>query len=177
MSLRDFRMLGAVALGACLAAGAQASCLGTEDTAIPISTPTASFTVNGDGTLVDPRTGLMWMRCLLGQALVAGVCTGTASIYTWSDALAAAHAAAFAGHADWRLANPKEMASISEDRCAGPSLNGDLFPITSFGTWTSTPVKGGTSLFDQAWVIDAIGGMNAVPKNQEIPVLLVRKAP
>ena len=42
---------------------------------------------------------------------------------------------------------------------------------------TSTPVRGATTLFDAAWVIDAIGGMNAVSKNQEVTVLLVRKAP
>jgi hypothetical protein len=157
---------------------ALASCVNRQDTAVPISTPTAAFTVLDDGTVVDPKTGLMWMRCLVGQTLVAGQCTGTATLYTWADALNFAHSLSFAGHGDWRLANPKEVVSIMEDRCAAPALNADLFPIVSFLTWTSTPASvnlvGG---FDNAWVVDQNGGMSTLTKYQTITVLLVRNTP
>jgi hypothetical protein len=174
---RIIRILCSLALGTSCCNAALASCINRQDTAVPISTPTASFNVLGDGTLVDPKTGLMWMRCLLGQALSNGQCAGTATLYTWADALNAAHALGFAGHSDWRLPNPKEVESIMEDRCAGPALNAALFPMVDFLTWTSTPVPTLNGTFDEAWVVDEDGGISALTKNQVITVLLVRNTP
>lgn len=168
----------ALALGAFCNHAAAVTCLNGLDTAVPVSTPTSAFNIGTDGTLVDPRTGLMWMRCLLGQTLVAGRCTGTATTATWAEALTAAHALSFAGHADWRLPNPKEAASILEDRCANPALNADLFPIGDFNTWTATPVAGMlTGIYDNVWVVGSNGVMAQVSKNQTITFILVRKAP
>jgi hypothetical protein len=155
-----------------------ASCIGRQNTAVPISTPTASFAIRSDGTVADPRTGLMWMRCMLGQAVNNGACAGTATTYTWADALSAARALTYAGHSDWRLPNPKEVASILEDRCAAPALNADLFPTASFGTWTSTPARTNLlGVFDDVWVVGAEGDVVAVTKNQTLTVILVRKMP
>lgn len=178
MTLNIHRLLCPLALWAVSFSAAAVTCLDRTDTAVPVSTPSAAFNIAADGTLVDPKTHLMWMRCLLGQSLVGGRCTGTAATYTWADALAAAQALSFAGHADWRLANPKEVVSIVEDRCAGPSLNADLFPISNFGTWTATPVAGMlTGIYDNVWVVGSEGEMASVSKNQTIAVLLVRKTP
>jgi hypothetical protein len=120
----------------------------------------------------------MWMRCLLGQTVSNDVCAGTATTYTWADALNAARALTYAGRSDWRLPNPKEVASILEDRCATPALNADLFPTAIFGTWTSTPaVTTLLGVFDDVWVVGANGDIVAVTKNQALTVILVRKMP
>lgn len=172
------RNLCLLALASLCLDAALGACINRQDTAVPISTPTAAFSVRGDGTVVDPRTGLMWMRCLLGETLNGnGRCAGTVTTYTWADALKAARASSFAGHSDWRLPNPKEVVSILEDRCATPSLNADLFPIVNFATWTATPapflLNGG---FDDAWVVGENGAFSTASKYASVPVLLVRSS-
>jgi hypothetical protein len=162
-----------------------ASCLNRENTSVPESTPTSSHIVHTDGTLTALATGLMWKRCLEGQTLVDGFCAGMPIIYEWADALAAAHAATYAGYGDWRLPNPKELLSIVEDRCAAPGLNADLFPISTdvglggvFGMWSATP----TALFAQdtfylVWLLVNDGVVFATSNLSEVPALLVRDLP
>ncbi len=58
------------------------------------------FTANGNGTITDNATGLMWMRSDNGEGL------------TWEEALAYAENLDFAGHTDWRLPDIKELQSI-----------------------------------------------------------------
>jgi hypothetical protein len=159
--------------------GAHATCINVENTSVRVSTPTSSFSVLADGTVLAPQTKLMWMRCLVGQTLTGGLCTGTASAFTWADALNAAKAQTFAGHNDWRLPNAKELLSILEDRCWTPALNADLFPIPQlFGAWSSTPSAVNlANLFDEAWVVDGNGYVIQVSKNQTVNLLLVRDAP
>ena len=121
----------------------------------------------------------MWMRCLVGQTLSNGACTGTSSIFTWADALNAAKAQTFAGHNDWRLPNIKELLSIMEDRCYAPSLNADLFPISHlYIAWSSTPSAVNLAgMFYDAWSVDGNGYINQVTKYQTLNILLVRDAP
>lgn len=107
---------------------------------IPESAPAASFIDNSDGTVTDIRTGLMWMRCSLGQTWTGTTCTGTATVYVWADALAQAQASTFAAHNDWRMPNVKELLSIVERSCSMPAINSTIFPATSTGNyWTSSP--------------------------------------
>ena len=104
-------------------------------------TPTSDFTINGDGTVTHLKTGLMWKRCAEG---VTGVdCqTGYPVPVTWAEALKAAVAASdikFAGYADWRLPNKKELESII-DLCgvSYQTTNKVVFPAGFDDTWTST---------------------------------------
>ena len=39
----------------------------------------------GDGTLLDIRTGLQWMRCALGQRWSGRTCAGDAGKWTWNN--------------------------------------------------------------------------------------------
>jgi hypothetical protein len=168
--------LSLIALAGLLAVHAEATCLNRENTSVPESTPTSRFAIHPDGTLVAPATGLMWKRCLEGQTLSGNMCQGTPTWYTWTDALAVAQAATFAGHADWRLPNPKELMSIIEDRCAAPALNAELFPISGmFGLWKSTPTALMVlDIVDEIWLVDFDGYLVATSENQQIQVLLVR---
>ncbi len=85
-----------------------------------------SFTDNGDDTVSDAATGLMWMQ------------HDSASGMTWEDALAWAKARNrenYLGHNDWRLPNAKELQSIV-DYTHAPDYDGraainDIFTCTS----------------------------------------------
>ncbi len=119
-----------------LALGAEAACIAS----IPASSPSSRFADNTDGTVTDMRTGLMWMRCSLGQTWSGSSCTGTAAQYVWADALALAQSSTFAGHGDWRVHNVKELMSIVERQCAYPAINSEIFPATTnWYYWTSSP--------------------------------------
>ncbi len=117
---------------------------------IPTTTPTSDFTYHGDGTVTHLRTGLMWKRCLEGQS-GTDCASGTVSTHTWQQALQLAEAHNFAGHADWRLPNIKELNSIVELGCYSPAINLDVFPNDS-GTWTwsSSP---SAAFSDWSWFV------------------------
>lgn len=61
---------------------------------------TNDFHDNGDGTVTDRATGLMWQQADSGRGL------------DWREALAYAEGLTLAGHDDWRLPNAKELQSI-----------------------------------------------------------------
>jgi hypothetical protein len=124
------------------------------------TTPTSQFTDNGNGTVTDNKTGLMWKRCSEGQAWSNNTCTGIAASYTWQNALKQAQAvnnsAGFAGKKDWRVPNIKELRSIVERQCKAPAINLTVFPNTLSPTlfWSSSP----TALYGDndtktAWII------------------------
>ncbi len=108
---------------------------------ITASTPDQDFTLHNDGTVTHNSTGLMWMRCSLGQTWDGSTCTGAASTFTWQNALGAAQSHNFAGHSDWRLPNKNELASLVEQRCVSPAINSKIFPSTPTGGsfWSSSP--------------------------------------
>jgi len=61
---------------------------------------TNNFTDNGDGTITDRATDLMWMQNDNGSAIL------------WENALSNAENFSFAGHSDWRLPDAKELQSL-----------------------------------------------------------------
>lgn len=128
-----------------------------ENPQAPATTPTDGFIDHGDGTVTHQETGLVWMRCSLGQSWDAGsgTCLGGAGTYSWSTAHDAAvelnAAGGYAGFTDWRVPNKNELASIVEERCWGPAVNLGLFPETIGQTyWTSSPSQQSA---DTAWVV------------------------
>ncbi|WP_293726296.1 DUF1566 domain-containing protein, partial [Thiolapillus sp.] len=127
---------------------------------IPSTTPTADFTDHGDGTVTHQSTGLMWMKCPLGQSGV-DCATGISHTYTWEGALQAADATTYAGYSDWRLPNKNELSSILERRCSGPAINATVFPgiphSYSFHFWSSSPYAHGSG---NAWLVDFGDGGN-----------------
>lgn len=141
----------------------------------PETAPTANFVNNGDGTITDITTGLMWMQCSLGQTFINGNCSGDALTYNWQQALQTAHGYQFASLDGWRVPNVKELASLTEKQCVRPAINETLFPNTpSDDFWSSTP-----SLSDQqrAWVVAFFNSSNSIKeKNLFVFVRLVRTA-
>lgn len=123
---------------------------------IPPSNPDSSYTVHGDGTATDTRTGLMWKVCAEGQTWSSGTCTNNfytgAARYMWAEALALAESTTFAGHSDWRLPNYKELRSLVEECRVSPTINESVFPNTPTISkdepvgffWSGTPYAGTT---------------------------------
>jgi hypothetical protein len=99
----------------------------------------APYTDNGDGTVTDPRTGLIWMRCAMGQTWTGSTCSGTASTYTWAAAVALTGATSFAGKSDWRLPNIRELQTIVDRSTYNPAINTAAFQNTPNGWfWTAS---------------------------------------
>lgn len=145
------------------------TCLST----ISESSPSENFVDNGDGTVSDLSSGLMWMSCSVGQSWSEGSCAGEATALDWQQALQAAHGKEFADMAGWRLPNVKELSSISERSCVRPAINTELFPNTpSDDFWSSTPsvIDG-----DRAWVVAFFNSSNSLKqKSLFVYVRLVR---
>ena len=135
--------------------------------------PDVTFTVHDDGTVTHQVTGLMWMRCSLGQKWDGKTCSGTAATYSWAGALQAGSNQEFAGYSDWRLPNKNELETILEESCNSPAINARIFPATPPAYfWTSSPYAGSAS---GAWSIDfGYGSVNASVKSGTLNVRLVR---
>lgn len=145
------------------------TCLTTLDE----TAPAANFVDNGDGTVSDLTTGLMWMKCSVGQTLQGSTCIGDASELDWQQALQFAHGYQYASLDGWRVPNLKELATITERSCVRPAINETLFPATpSDDFWSSTP-----SVIDsnRAWVVAFFNSSNSLKqKNLFVFVRLVR---
>lgn len=100
--------------------------------------PDSAYAINGNGTVTDVRTDLMWKQCVEGQS--GSNCSGTASSLDWFEALAAAQDATFAGFDDWRLPNVRELLTLVEYCNFNPAINGNYFPGTPLtSVWTGSP--------------------------------------
>jgi alpha-tubulin suppressor-like RCC1 family protein/fibronectin type 3 domain-containing protein len=113
------------------------------------STPTEDFTDNLDGTVTHRITGLTWMRCAMGMTWDGATCTGTASTYTWDEAIKLT--ANFARKSDWRLPSIAELNTIVERETFNSAINNTVFPNTPPYSyfWSRTPYAGSSD----AWVV------------------------
>ncbi|MEA1048323.1 DUF1566 domain-containing protein [Lamprobacter modestohalophilus] len=118
--------------------------------AVVATAPDSRFQDNGNGTVTDLATGLIWKQC--AEGLSGTRCaTGSAETFNWQEALQHAEAAVFAGSALWRLPNKNELASIVEQRCYDPAINERYFPNTpSSWFWSSSPAAYQSS---EAWYV------------------------
>jgi hypothetical protein len=102
-----------------------------------------SYTDNGDGTVSDNISGLMWQQ------------TPPPTQYIWADAVAYCRTLTLAGHSDWRLPSRIELVSLV-DVGEYPSINGTYFPATPegyyFWYWSSSLLADGSTSF--AWYVN-----------------------
>ncbi len=110
-----------------------------------------SYTDNGDGTVTDNVTGLMWQQEVPGT-------------YTWEGAMAYCPKLTLANHSGWRLPSLIELVSIVDPSVQNPSINSTVFPHTpATYFWSSTPLPGWTESgwFGPAWFVYFVhGGTN-----------------
>ena len=132
----------------------------TTSTVATTSTTTArttpSYTDNGDGTVTDPTTRLIWKRCAEGQIWSGTTCTGTAGDYTFDQANALTGTVNFADHSDWRLPNILELQTLVDKSVDNPMIDSVAFPRTPSSFFWSASTDAG-SLSD-AWNVDFFDG-------------------
>lgn len=100
-----------------------------------------SFIANGDGTVTDIASGLMWSQADSGSAM------------NWQDALAwvqTMNAAQHLGHDDWRLPNAKELQSLVNYANA-PDVNGKPAIDTSYFTISAIINENGETDYPYFW--------------------------
>ena len=123
---------------------------------ISATAPDSRYTNNGDSTITDNQTGLMWKQCSEGLGTTTTACdSGAITTHTWQGALQqvqTVNGSGFASHTDWRLPNRNELASLVERSCNGPAINATYFPDIVSGTFWSSSTYAGDSL--HAWGVD-----------------------
>ncbi|MBS4097971.1 MAG: DUF1566 domain-containing protein [Sulfuricella sp.] len=112
------------------------------------------FIDHRDGTVTDTRTGLMWMRCALGQTCDGTTCVGEAKGYSWDEAMALRHR--FAGYGDWRLPDVDELKSIVNKTGGRPTIDAAAFPNTPKRSFWSASTYAGDSSY--AWYVNFNNG-------------------
>ena len=107
------------------------------------------LTDNGNGTITDSSTGLIWQKCSAGENNDSS-CSGTAATYTWQQALDYCNGLSLAGYSSgWRLPNVKELITIVDVDLYDPAIDTTYFPQTqSWYYWSSTSFAMDPS---QAW--------------------------
>jgi len=114
-----------------------------EDSDYTINPP--SYTDNGDGTITDNVTGLIWQK------------EDDDITRIWDDAVTCCNDLTLAGYYDWRLPSKKELMSIVDWGTHTPSIDTTYFPGTngSYYYWSST-----TDAYDSsyAWPVHFMYG-------------------
>lgn len=132
---------------------------------------------SANGTVTDTATGLVWMRCSVGQAWTGSTCTGEATRHNFDQANALTGTVAFAGQSDWRLPNAREWVSIINYTLNPTSVDPSAFPNTPINSeyWTSTSGDGNDPNYGWAWVASSGGAITSYVKTLDTsPVRLVR---
>jgi len=99
------------------------------------------FTDNGNGTVTDIRSGLMWQQA-----------TGNNGVkMTWKAALAYCENLTLGGYTDWRMPNIKELTSLLDLSRDFPAIDTGYFSDTKTNSyWSSSNLIGSY----YAWIID-----------------------
>ena len=107
--------------------------------------PSQNLVDNGNETVTDNRTGLMWQQ-------------GEPEYMTWSSALSYCEGLSLGGYSDWRLPNVKEIESLTDDARYDPAIDINFFPNAyAFSYWSSATNVGFPSC---AWrVVFSTGGI------------------
>ena len=147
---------------------------------------------NGNGTITDKNTGLVWEKKCLGCGGLHDVGNtyvwsnsstpgADMTIWDWLDAVNAEAGKGFAKHNDWRIPNVRELQSIVDHaRCAAayfPSCNDEaainpIFGPTVLFYWSSSTYAQNPSF---AWVVEFLtGGVVVGIKDKPFSVRAVR---
>ncbi len=122
---------------------------------------TNALTANGNGTVTDSNSGLIWQQAEVTPTL------------TWEGALNYCEALALGGQTDWRLPNIKEIRSLADITHITPAIDTTYFPGAQAARyWSSTTLFSGTG---KAWFADFTDGRTSdEDKTTALPVRCVR---
>jgi hypothetical protein len=105
----------------------------------------APYTDNGNGTVTDSATGLIWQQCPPNLSTIG--CGGSMMTYTWVDAISYCEGLSLGGRSDWRLPNVNELRSILDiTKVSSPLIDSIAFPNALLNSpttyyWSSTTVN------------------------------------
>jgi hypothetical protein len=111
-----------------------------------VASPSPRFTDNGDGTVTDNLTGLMWTK----NANIWGA-------VVWNTAVDNCEGYSLAGYSDWRLPNLRELQSLIDYARYNPALaSGHPFTGVQLAYyWSATTPAGSTT---GAWYVGLYDG-------------------
>ena len=119
------------------------------------------YTDNGNGTITDNLTSLVWQKVLLLDTI------------TWEQSLSFADTLTLAGYTDWRLPNIKELQSISDLTVTNPSMS-SIFTVGTGAKsfWSSTTQLNNAP---NAWYLNTQNGITTyISKTRKLYSLCVR---
>jgi hypothetical protein len=146
-----------------------------------------SWTDNGDGTVTDDHTGLMWEKLSDDGSI-----HDKDNAYTWTNAvttkIAALNTALFGGHDDWRLPTITELQTLTDFGRTNPAIDptftagcapgcsGVACSCTRNAThWSSTSYESGPVA---AWCVQmSTGGIGGFTKTTSLYARAVRSRP
>jgi hypothetical protein len=122
-------------------AGSVIACAGTGHDGEVRAGATLAYVDNGDGTITDVNTGLMWEKLADDGSI-----HDQNRFFNWDKAfsvkVAALNSGSFAGYTDWRLPNVKELQSIVNYEnvlpAVSPAFNNDCAPACTVLTCSCT---------------------------------------
>lgn len=98
------------------------------------------YTDNGDGTITDNLTQLVWQK------------VPNTTAFTWEQAIAYAEGLTIGGASDWRLPNIKELQSLNNESLSNPSVNNTYFNTIGIKNyWSSTTLLPNQNNLNSAW--------------------------
>ncbi len=114
------------------------------DAIAPVAIPN-QYTDNGNNTITDHLTDLIWQKAPFSDSL------------SWEQSLTYADTLTTAGFNDWRLPNIKELQSLNDETRINPSINSTYFNVTNVNKyWSSTTLPNQTA---KAWYLNTQFGI------------------
>jgi len=123
--------------------------------------------INGDGTVTDTSTGLIWQQQTAGEM-------------TWEEAIKYCEGLSLGGYNDWRLPNRNELQSLVDYTRWHPAIDTTAFPcdmssMSSYYYWSSTNLAYYTG---GAWCVSfGYGNIYGGNKSSSYDVRAVRSVP
>jgi hypothetical protein len=122
-----------------------------EDNDYNINTP--SYTNNGNATITDNVTGLMWQQADGGEMTIE-------SAFIYADNLV------LGGFSDWRLPTPSESFSILNHQNNNPAMNSTYFTTTTAQYWWTNTYQFSDNT--KVWTTNSGGGIGNKPKAETV---------
>jgi hypothetical protein len=127
------------------------------------------FTDNGDGTVTDNCTGLMWEKNVADTDGDGKL--DPADVLPWCSALSYCEHLTFAKHDDWRLPNVRELQSIMDYGRFSPAIDPVFGALNNTWSWSSTSE---VAFPDRAWKVQAFHGDVATGAKDDTQLTFLR---
>ena len=100
---------------------------------------------NGNGTVTDTKTGIMWQKDDTGKTM------------GWNEAISSCRGLSLAKYSNWRLASDDELTTLWRNAGVASETKTKFFPSMKPSPYWSSSVIGGTSGV-MVWAVDFTNG-------------------